>query len=104
MSAMFAFEVGDISMRSMTFEYVINDLLERSSDPIDQQVCQVALDLNCLWVDQINAGRKCALLGNLHDVLVEQLRSGVHSDNWVALFEIRRALDELAKRYPDCFK
>jgi hypothetical protein len=36
MSALFAFEVGDVSMKSLTFEDVITALLERSTDPVDQ--------------------------------------------------------------------
>jgi hypothetical protein len=102
MSALFAFEVGDVSMKSLTFEDVITALLERSTDPVDQEVCHDALKLNCLWVDEIESSRKCAVIGNLHAVLAEKLTLGVYRDNWVAVFEIERLSDELRKRYPEC--
>ncbi|XVQ83442.1 hypothetical protein ACQP2K_32100 [Microbispora siamensis] len=104
MSALFAFEVGDISMRSATFERVITVLLTRSTDPVDRRVCQDALDLNCLWVDQIDAARKCAFLVNLHDVLAQHMQTVVHLDNEVAADEIKAAMNELTRRYPECFR
>ncbi|WP_173137350.1 hypothetical protein [Kibdelosporangium persicum] len=100
---MFAFEVGELFMKSPTFGSVIHDLLERSSDPADRQVCQDALDLNCLWVDKIEAARKCAMIVNLSDVLKAHLCSGIHSGNEVAMVEIEAAVNELARRYPECF-
>ncbi|WP_182901367.1 hypothetical protein [Microbispora sp. H10830] len=104
MSALFAFEVGDVSMRSATFERIITDLLARSADPADRRACQDALDLNCLWVDQIDAPRKCAFLTNLHDVLAQHMKTAVHLDNEVAVDEIKTVMNELKGRYPECFR
>lgn len=103
MSAMFAFEVGDVSMRSVTFENVITELIGRSSDPLDREVYQNALDLNCLWVDQIPAPRKCPVLVDLYDVLEGSLHSGAYADNEVAIFEITNVMKELVRRYPQCW-
>ncbi|MEU7938050.1 hypothetical protein [Microbispora bryophytorum] len=104
MSALFAFEVGDISMRSATFERVMTDLLARSTDATDRQTCQDALDLNCLWVDQIDAVRRCAFLANLRDVLARHMRTVAHLDDKVAVHEIETAMNELRQRYPECFR
>lgn len=103
MSAMFAFEVGDVSMRSLTFERVIREVLARSDNPTDQQVCKDALDLNCLWIDQIPAARLCPMVANLHNVLQKSLRDGSYVNNQVAVFEINNVMAELASRYPHCF-
>lgn len=104
MSAMFAFSVGDVSMRSATFEKVMTSLLGRSSDPVDRQVCEDALELNCFWVDQVEDSRKCAVLVSLRSLLGEQLRFGVYGDNEVAVLEVTRLLDELERRYSNCFR
>lgn len=90
-------------MGSLTFEGVIKSLMERSSDPVDREVCKDALELNCLWVDQIAEARRCVVLRGLLDVFDDQLKSGIHADDEVAVLQIRRASDELLRRYPDCF-
>ncbi|MFS8104851.1 hypothetical protein LFM09_47895 [Lentzea alba] len=100
MSAMFAFEVGEISMRSVTFGIVIGKLRERSSDPADIEVCADALALNCLWVDQIPAARKREVVRGLRKVFRECLNSPDFADNEVAQLELSRAVDEFVARYP----
>ena len=104
MSAMFAFDAGDISMRSVTFEDVMTGLLGRSIDPVDREICQDAIDLNCLWVDQIPAAQKCPLLVGLFNVLKEFLKGGAYADNQVASFEINNVMKKLIARYPECFE
>jgi len=104
MSAMFAFEIGDISMRSATFENVMTELLARSTDSVDRQVWQDALDLNCLWVDQIPENLRCPLLVSLYDVLLRMLRGEAYRRNDTALFEIGEVMKELVVRYPGCLE
>lgn len=104
MSAMFAFAVGDVSMRSVTFEGVISDLLSQASNAVDRQVFEDALELNCLWVDKIAESRKCALLVGLRSVLEGKLRSDAYADNDVAVQEVGRVLSEILGRYPECFE
>jgi hypothetical protein len=101
MSAMFAFEVGDVSMKSLTFESVMKDVSEALSDPEDKEVLSDALVLNCLWVDEISPGRKRYILTVLCRVLDMHLESGEHADNEVALLQIDEVRKELRRRYPD---
>lgn len=99
MTALIAFEVGDVRMKSPTFEKVMRALLERSTDPVDQEVCTDALVGNSLWADQIPEQRKGVVLAGLWSVLDEQLRSGVYDDNMTAVFQIRQLRAELVRRY-----
>jgi hypothetical protein len=101
MSALFAFEVGDVSMRSVTFGNVINALMARSPESSDRQACKDALELNCLWVYQIQATRKCTFISNLYAVLIEQLDVEVSLNNDVAIYEIRQVIKELSGRYSE---
>ncbi|TCM35136.1 hypothetical protein [Kribbella sp. VKM Ac-2568] len=100
MSAMFAFERGEVFMKSPTFELVMNDLDSRLTHPADKYVVEVAVAMNCLWVDQIPADRKSGLLAALCGVLVGQLNSGAHDDNPVAIADLQEIIEELSKRYP----
>lgn len=47
MSALVAFEVGEVFLKSPTFEGIMTELLERSQDPVDREVCADALVGNC---------------------------------------------------------
>ncbi|HEX8866916.1 MAG TPA: hypothetical protein VF821_14760 [Lentzea sp.] len=104
MAAMIAFEDGEVVMRSGYFEVVIRELRARSSDPADLEVCDSAAIMNCLWVDQIPAARKCVVLRTLSGVLDDCLRSADFADNATALFEFEMAKLELTERYPTCFQ
>lgn len=103
MVAMIAFADGDVTMRSGYFEVVIGKLRASSTDPADVEVCDSAAIVNCLWVDEIPATRKCVVLRNLSAVLDECLGSADFADNDTALFEFEMAKLELTERYPTCF-
>jgi hypothetical protein len=101
MSAMFAFEMGEVSMRSATFELVMKDVAEALVDPADKTIVSDAMDLNCLWVDQIDPARKRQVLSMLYRILGLHLSSCRHVDNEVALLEIETLRKQLADRFPD---
>ena len=103
MAAMIAFEDAEVTMRSGYFGVVIANLRARCTDPADLEVCDSSAVGNCLWVDQIPAARKCAVVLALHDVLDECLGSADFAGNDTALFEFEMAKLELTERYPTCF-
>ncbi|MFC3891822.1 hypothetical protein ACFOWZ_10050 [Lentzea rhizosphaerae] len=103
MVAMIAFDDGEVTMRSGYFKIVIATLRARSTDPADLEVCDDSAAANCLWVDQIPAARKCAVVRTLHGVLDECLGSSDFAGNGTALFEFEMAKLELTERYPTCF-
>lgn len=97
MFALIMFGAADVSMKSPTFEGVMTALLERSSDPLDREVCVDALTMNSLWVPQTPESRKDVVLAGLWSVLEEQLESGVHNGNLTAIFQIRQLRAELLR-------
>ncbi|MCX2950162.1 MafI family immunity protein [Lentzea sp. NEAU-D7] len=98
---MIAFEVGQVWMKSPTFERIITGLLERSTDPVDRDVCTDSLVMNTLWVEKIPERRKGAVLGGLWSVLSEELLSDAHDDNMTAIYQIRQLRAEMVRRYRD---
>jgi DnaJ-domain-containing protein 1 len=97
---MFAFEVGETTMRSATFERVMADTMDVLADPADRQVVSDALTVNCLWVDDVEPTRRIRVVAALYRVLGRHLESGEHRDNEVALLELATTREELARRYP----
>jgi hypothetical protein len=87
MSALVAFDEGEVSLKSPTSATVVTALLERSADAVDRETRTDALVGNSLWPDRIPRHREDA-------VLADQLDTGAHDDNPTAIFQIRQLLDE----------
>jgi hypothetical protein len=99
MAASFAFEVGTVRMGSLTFEAIMADSKEALSDQSDKEIIDEALILNFFSIDGIAHIQK-EVISTLYRILGDHLTNGRHSDDDVALAQIRETMTELARRYP----
>lgn len=99
MSAMFAFNEGEVLVRSATFEYMMVDLLEHLTEEEDRAAITDAMSLNCLWIDQLRSSQRSRILLSISDLINLYLAQQDLDDT--ATTELRTLLDELVARYPD---
>lgn len=102
MSAMFAFDQGEVFLKSSTFGRVMARLLERIENGNDRRAMLDAVDLNCLWVDQLGPERKARLLPLVSEVLTACLAE-VLSNDQLAIVQLNSVNKELRRRYPQLY-
>ena len=100
---MVAFTDGEVFLKSATFDWLIHNMSERTATPEDRKAVNDALEVACLWVDQLADAQRQRLVSLALQVIGQALEEpDLIGLDEVAIAQLTELRTELERRYRSC--